>query len=170
VFLENNVAFFLILGKSCGKEEIYIALEAGVENILFLPMDDSSVINKLINSLDKKKFFSFYNSNHYKLFFDNSSNPKMFVKRGIVERANNAFFKSASLLNEKSIIGKEFFKLFDFESHESNSLNMQRFEHQLVKSVEFVNVSLRQNNELFHIRTISVSDRSSRFIAEIHPV
>ncbi|WP_026945151.1 helix-turn-helix domain-containing protein [Algoriphagus marincola] len=170
VFLENNVSFFLVLGKTCGKEEIYIALEAGVENILFLPLDLSSAINKLKNSQDKKKFFSFYNSKDYKLFFDNSSNPKMFVKRGVVERANHAFFKSASLLNEKSIIGKEFFKLFDFESDESNSLNMQRFEHQLVKSVEFLNVRLRQNNELFHIRTISVSNRSSRFIAEIHPV
>ena len=70
----------------------------------------------------------------------------------------------------KVLSEKNSLNFFDFESHESNSLNMQRFEHQLVKSVEFVNVSLRQNNELFHIRTISVSDRSSRFIAEIHPV
>jgi two-component system alkaline phosphatase synthesis response regulator PhoP len=170
VFLENNVAFFLILNRSCSKEEIYIALEAGVENILFLPMDISSVINKLRYSQDKKKLFSFYNSRDYKLFFDNSSNPKMFVKRGVVERANSAFFKSANLQSEKSIVGKDFFKLFDFESHESNSLNMQRFEHQLVKSVEFLNLRLLENDEVFHVRVISVSNRSSRFIAEIHPV
>jgi two-component system alkaline phosphatase synthesis response regulator PhoP len=121
--------FFLIL-KNYQKEDIMIALEMGIDNLIFFPLNKEATLRKIKNELTRKQRYNILNTYDFLYYFHQSHTPMMLIESNKISTVNH----SLSRLNNHffaNIILQPIEEILDLTSDQSNTLNIKRFKNQL---------------------------------------
>ncbi|NHE58854.1 response regulator transcription factor [Cyclobacterium plantarum] len=142
--LSQAIPFFLIL-EDCKKEDIMLALELGIDNIIFLPLDQEATIRKVNKEIAKKKYFNFLNTSDFKFYFNNSHIPMLLVDNDHIQEVNNSF----SCIHQKNgLKGKRIDEVFEFPDSSLEKLNYKRFDSKISNYCKIKNISFKEAREI----------------------
>ncbi|WP_178371497.1 response regulator transcription factor [Cyclobacterium lianum] len=142
--LSQTIPFFLIL-EDCKKEDIMLALELGIDNIIFLPLDEEATIRKVNKEIAKKKYFNFLNTSDFKFYFNNSHIPMLLVDNDHIQEVNNSF---SCIHQKKGLKGKRIDEVFEFPNSSLEKLNYKRFDSKISNYCKIKNISFKEAGEI----------------------
>ncbi|MBT0809841.1 DNA-binding response regulator [Litoribacter ruber] len=143
----QSTPFFLIMNEF-DADEVMIALEVGVTNLIFPPFSKTSLIGKIENELIKRKNANLFKVNEFAELFEESlalkilmRDDKIFKCNAALTEMNPEFFGAAE--------GKSFEEVFDVELHKSNRLNIKRLQSGVSNIVKLNRVKCKYSDCLF---------------------
>ncbi len=167
--LNYGIPFFLYSEK-IEKDDILIGLEMGIDNFIFSPVDDRSIVSKVKNQLRKQKEINIFKTDGFKNYFYTSSVAMMFVFNLKIELVNDTFCKLINRGNNE-VIQKKVDDLFDLTSNQQNNLAYRKFINGVSESANLRNIKCRNNPALSYNMSLYRGNNlgSVNFFAEIVP-
>jgi DNA-binding NarL/FixJ family response regulator len=167
--ISSGIPFF-ILAEDIEKEDLLIALEVGVDNIINWPIKTESINRKLLNAISKSKAVNIFKTRDFISFFRQTKTPIALARNQKVILGNNSLLKIFPFLNSSQDKSK-LSDVFSF-SHKKNHLHeLKRFQTGLCDSLHIHNVPTQINEslefDLYFFRPIS--DTPADYMIEFHP-
>ncbi len=168
--LKFGIPFFLLMDHF-RKEDIMLGLEMGIDNFVFSPIDEMSLINKTERHLAKINRNNMLTSEHFRSVFELNPTARIILRRTQIIRMNRAFTMLTGIL-ELPVDPIFFNDVFMLVEEGSNSLDFQRCMNGLIPCCLLRSVSLRSNAEsVFDIQIISKDlVRENIFVVDVIPV
>lgn len=148
-FLEDLfIPFFMILDRHGLKEELMVANELGVDNVIFKPFNNDIIKVKIENTLRKKTNVNFFKVRDFTNFFKSSLTPMIRVNDEKIQAINFAADKILNNLSD-SIIDKKVEHVFKLKEDDFTRLTYFKFKHQVVN--ECYLTSIKSSIDIPHI-------------------
>lgn len=128
----KNIGFFLILDQY-RKEEVQLGLELGIDNFVFIPINETSLRNKVDKYYKKTLEFNFYETTLFKEQFQESPIPMFFSEDFLITETNKAFSELMGHL-ETTESKFHFNDVFDMNGNTQNHLNLRKLENGLINN------------------------------------
>lgn len=166
--INKGIVFFLAIDQP-DREDIMIALEMGIDNIIIYPIKKEVLLKKLENELLKRQKLNILKTQEFRGFFKFSMMPMFLVENGIVQKINPAFEKMETEL-AKRILNENIENIFELKE-ENNKLNYKRFLNHITQLCKIENAALRSNpTKKFHISLMrNQAGITDQFFAELLP-
>lgn len=158
-----NTSFCVILPKNVDKEALIIGAEIGVDKFFFQPINESSLINSLLELHLKKSQISLLKSKDFRDYIAHTNNPTCVVRDDVIYFANESFQSIFPEQDTKSA----FDSLFDLGNDQTKKADYSRFKLGLFKTLRLKEVKTKSNEwiDLFLFRGDFLGH--SVFIAEL---
>lgn len=143
--IHQSVPFILVMQKY-EREDIMIALELGIDNLIFHPLNHEATLLKLKNELIKKQHLSFLNTEGFKFYFNQSQIPMMLIKNEKITALNPPLYH----LNKgffSALIHQPIEAVIDIKAENSNCLNIKRFRNGLINICKLTKVKFKNYRE-----------------------
>ncbi|GAB2631219.1 LuxR C-terminal-related transcriptional regulator [Belliella aquatica] len=162
---KNNIPVFLVVDQE-KFDLVKVALEIGVDNIIFKPFNFTSIERKIQNQFKKSKNLGVHNNESFLGFFQENSYPMLIIQTGKVKFLNRAF---EQMIGDKhdEFLNTKVKQLFDLEIDPLKYHQYKRLESGLIPHCTLNNVNIKgidnSNFELFLVR-----DSAGYIIAQIN--
>ncbi|QIA08153.1 LuxR C-terminal-related transcriptional regulator [Draconibacterium halophilum] len=123
--LKNAIPFFLLMEKY-DEHGIKIGLEIGIDNFIFKPYHNSSIVQKINQALNKRTEVNVFALKHFKKYFASSEVAMFYLEKDEVICVNEAFCK-LSKRKKEDFENQHFDWLFSFTGNTENEYNYRRF-------------------------------------------
>jgi DNA-binding CsgD family transcriptional regulator len=165
--LAQAIPFFLIL-EDYQQEDIVVALELGIDNVLFPPFAEESTILKINKEVNKRLFLNFLDTTDFKIYFTNSHIPMILVENDHVKEMNSSFSR---VWNESKLKGKPIVEVFDFPHSIENKLNQKRFDSDILNYCKLKNVSFKNVSSIKFdfLMFKAASNKRNSYLIELFP-
>jgi len=165
-FRKNNIPMFLALGQN-QLDLIKVALEVGVDNLIFKPYNYLAIDRKIKNQLRKVNNRSFHNSDSFLTYFEYNRVPMLLVQSGKIKSVNCAF---SDLLSKDTVnlLNQRFDTVFSFENDPSKTEEFQRLESGLIPYFNLTKQYIPgQSTAVFDL--FMVRDTGGNIIVQLNP-
>lgn len=169
VLFSKRIPFFLIM-ENYEKEDIMVALELGINNLIFYPLNSESILQKIEAETRKHRMDDYFKSENFTVFFQQSQSPMLFVERDKIWNINQAA-KRLPGLNDRNPVGLGMEGVFEVNSTETNQINFRRFKNEIIHFCRLHEVPHCSTGQLFDLMLFR-SDVSiaSEYLVEVSPV
>lgn len=127
---KSNSAFFMVL-RNYSREEVQFGLELGIDNFIFMPIDEMSLRNKVDKIYRKTLAFNYYETPRFHEEFKSSPIPMFFSEDSKIVKSNEAFTR-LFLADHAEADSVHFHDLFDLNGHQLNHLKLRKLENGLI--------------------------------------
>ncbi|MEX2595229.1 MAG: LuxR C-terminal-related transcriptional regulator [Anditalea sp.] len=167
--IHQSIPFILVMQKY-DKDDIMIALELGIDNLIFYPLNNEATLLKLKNELIKKQRLNFLNTEDFKDYFNQSQVPMMLIKNEKITALNQPLYN----LNKaffSTIIHQPIETVIDIKAENSNGLKIKRFKNALINLCKLNKVSFKNSDYTFDMLLFRGKYTSTIFyLIELLPV
>jgi DNA-binding NarL/FixJ family response regulator len=169
VLIRQGIPFLLAVEEH-EREDMVIALELGVDNVIFFPLQVSAVLRMIENEVSKKRRLQIMRTLDFREFFNLSNVPLIYVENHKIKAVNNAL-RSMSPTCFATIMHQCIEEAFDIASDKMNDLNYRRFKSEVTTFCKLSEVACGSHPEhtfnMFFYRGNSSS--SAPFFVELLP-
>lgn len=163
---KNNIPIFLIIDKQ-NINLVNLALEMGIDNLIFRPFNLPIIERKIRNQLRKTSSLTIHKNENFLSFFNYNLNPMLIIKAGKIKSYNHAF---SELVYNGTIESdnKKLWQIFQFEHDPVKYHQFKRLESGLISQCVIEKVQLAGlKNEIFDI--LLVKDLEGSVIVQVNP-
>lgn len=121
---------FLLAVQEHEDEDMVIALELGIDNVIFYPLLISAVLRMIENEVSKKRKLQIMRTLDFREFFSLSNIPLIYVENNKVKAVNDAL-RLMSPTCFATIMHQCIEEVFDIASDKLNDLNYRRFKSEV---------------------------------------
>lgn len=168
--LINASVSFFILAEEFEREDLLIALELGIDNVIFWPLKTESLVRKIEHAHKKRKSVNIFKTRDFSTFFRLTHTPMAIVKGGGLIKLNNALkniFPTLTSFEESNRIED----IFNIEISKANLLEYKRFKNGLSNSCYLPSIPIKSVKDyqfnLFFFRPSQ--NFSMDYLLEIYP-
>lgn len=156
---KNNIPVFLIVERN-KVDLVNLALEIGIDNLIFRPYNFSVIEKKIQNHFRKIRNIRIHKNEHFQSFYKNNTTPMLIIQKGKIKSYNHSF-SELYFKGSHELIKMKFSHLFQIENDPIKYHQFKRLESGLVSFCNIENVQLgrlpKEWVDLFMVRDVAGS-------------